>query len=87
MGPTLILVPIAFAFAFIHENDGTLLPVLTEKAHMWLDAQLGSSPALWALLVLCVTASGYAFLAWRIQRNEVPPLFVHGWRNKALPIY
>lgn len=87
LGLVLVIVPLAIAIAHIETSDRTLVPVLIEKAHMWLDAQLGSSPALWALLVLCVSASGYAFLAWRIQRNEVSPLFVHGWRKKALPIY
>ncbi|MFT6832932.1 MAG: hypothetical protein ACJAZN_003110, partial [Planctomycetota bacterium] len=61
--------------------------VLVEHAHAWIDARLGSSPLMWSALVLSLAALSYVFLAWRIQRIEVPPLAANGWTKKPLPIY
>jgi len=67
--------------------DRALLPVLWAQFHGTLDGALGSSSLLWTALVLSVAGAGYAFLVWRIERLEVPPLMVSGWTKKAMPIY
>lgn len=83
----LLIGPFAIALYVWAQADSSLLPVLIEQAHAWMDIKLGSSPALWAALVIGLSGLSYAFLAWRIQRIEVPPLATNGWTKKALSIY
>ena len=84
---TLLLAPLAVVFVVIQKNDRTLMPVLAERLYAWIDGLLGSSPFLWAALVIGLMGLSYAFLAWRIQRIEVPPLATDGWTKKPMAIY
>jgi len=86
-GAVLISVPIILLLTGAATGDRSVIPVIMAQVQAWMNAWLGSSPALWGALVAVLAATGYALLAWRIQRIEIPSLAVHGWTKKPMSIY
>ncbi len=73
---------------FVLDNmDPVPFKTLGAIVHRSIDTALGSHAAIWMFLVVLLIGASWHWLAYRIERIEVPPPAKMGWNRKELGVF